>query len=101
MARRKEVVSLPLENNVRFGISFTALAAGVKGKAHMEAARKEKEEKGKEGRGEGEKEGEEVSSLKKQLGKKVKSLPIDFLVWGKGLTLYVYKVSIKQPLAPL
>ena len=75
MARRKEVVSLSLENNVKFGISFTALAPGVKGKAHIEAARREKEEIGKEGRGEGENEGEEVSSLKKQLAKKVKSPP--------------------------
>ena len=75
MARRKEVVSLSLENNVKFGTSFTALAPGVKGKAHIEAARREKEEIGKEGRGEGENEGEEVSSLKKQLAKKVKSPP--------------------------
>ena len=101
LARRKEVISLPLSNSAKLGIKFAALA-GVEGRAHKEA-RREKERGEEEERrlqverrlqeerrlqkerrlqveprlqeGEGTSlQSEEISSLKKQLGHKVTPL---------------------------
>ena len=48
MAKRKEVLSFPLSNNVKLGLTFTALS-GVEGRAHREA-RKETERREEERR---------------------------------------------------
>ena len=82
---RKETVSLPLVNNVKLGIMFASLA-GVKGRAHREAEQSVNEGEETEGKSEERRNGdkrrderrlerkkdqEEISDLKRRVGKKV------------------------------
>ena len=81
---------MPLVNNVKLGLTFGALA-GVKGRAHLEVEQSEKEGRVKERNSEDrtrderklerKREEEEISDLKKRVGKKVNT------ICNKALTL--------------
>ena len=82
---RKETVSLPLVNNVKLGITFAGLG-GVKGRSHREAEQSGKEREETERKSDERRRGdkrrderrmerktdqEEISDLKRRVGKKV------------------------------